>query len=158
LPTKEGRIVRLDRKDGVRFRDAVFSPDDKEVLLLSDESGEFEIHQYNSLGMDSGKQISKGGTTLRFDPLPSPDGSKIAFSDLNQHLWVLDKASGESTQVSDSQEALYGAAWSPDGKWLAYVQAASNTFLQIFLFQVEYGKRLVLTSVRSNSFIASWSP
>src|SRR5690606_9522705 len=36
LPTKEGRIVRLDRKDGVRFREAVFTPDDREVLLLSD--------------------------------------------------------------------------------------------------------------------------
>jgi tricorn protease len=158
LPSKQGRIVRLDRKDGVRFRDATFTADDKEIILFSDESGEFEIHQYSSLGMDAGKALTTDGNTLRFEPMPSPDGKSIAFYDLNQHVWILDKNTGRSVKVSDSQESVSGMSWSPDGKWLAYVQAASNSFNQIFLVEVGTQKRITLTSDRSNSFNPQWSP
>ena len=136
VPVKDGRTIRLSRKDGVRYRDAIFSPDGKSILTFSDESSEFEIHEYNSLGMDQGKQVSKNGTTLKFDMRPSPDGSKIAYRDLNETIWVMDKATGAQTKVTDSDESITSSmAWSPDGKWLAYAQAASNTFSQIHAFQ-----------------------
>ena len=158
MPVKQGRIVRLERKDGVRFRDAVFTADDNDIILFSDESGEFEVYQYNSTGMEPGKALTTDGNTIRFDPNPSPDGKKIAFYDLNQHVWVLDRSTGKSIKVSESQESVSGMSWSPDGKWLAYVQAASNSFNQIFLVQVDTHKRITLTSDRSNSFNPQWSP
>jgi len=34
------------------------------------KSSEFEIHEYNSLGMDQGKQLSKMENSLKFDMLP----------------------------------------------------------------------------------------
>jgi tricorn protease len=158
VPVKEGRTIRLSRKDGVRYRDAIFSPDGKSILTFSDESSEFEIHEYNSLGMDQGKQVSKNGTTLKFDMLPSPDGSKIAYRDLNQTIWVMDKASGSQTKVTDSDEDITSSmAWSPDGKWLAYAQAASNTFSQIHAFNIDSKKRIEMTSDRANSLSPQWS-
>jgi len=38
FPAKEGRMLRLSRKDGVRYRDAVFTTDSKDILTFSDES------------------------------------------------------------------------------------------------------------------------
>jgi len=158
VPVKDGRTIRLSRKDGVRYRDAIFSPDGKSILTFSDETSEFEIHEYNSLGMDQGKQVSKNGTTLKFDMLPSPDGSMIAYRDLNQTIWVMDKATGEQIKVTDSDEDIRSSmAWSPDGKWLAYAQAASNTFSQIHAFNIDSKKRIAMTSDRANSLSPQWS-
>lgn len=158
FPTKEGRTVRLDRKDGVRYRDATFSVDGKEIYVFSDESGEFEIHQYNALGLDQGKQITKNGNTLRFNLMPSPDGKKLAFTDLNRDLWVLDMASSKQSKASTNREGVSGAfAWSPDSKWIAFSQSASNTFNQIFAFEISSGKHIAITSDRANSIYPQWS-
>jgi tricorn protease len=108
--------------------------------------------------MDEGKQVSKNGTTLKFDMLPSPDGSKIAYRDLNSVIWVMDKASGAQIKVTTSDEDITSnMAWSPDGKWLAYVQAASNTFSQIHAFNIDSKKRIAMTSDRANSLSPQWS-
>lgn len=159
FPAKQGRQLRLSQKDGVRYRDAVFSPDGKDILTFSDESGEFEIHQYSGLGLDQGKKLTADGTTLRFGLLPSPDGKKLAYYDLNNELWIQDLASGKKVKANASDEDLSGAvAWSPDSKWLAFGQAASNTFMQLFIFNPETNRRIALTSDRTNSMNPQWSP
>jgi tricorn protease len=159
FPSKQGRSLRLSQKDGVRYRDAVFSSDNMDILTFSDESGEFEIHQYSGLGLDEGKKLTDDGTTLRFGLLPSPDGKKVAYYDLNNDLWIMELSSGKKTKASASDEDLHGAmSWSPDSKWLAYGQAASNTFTQLFIFNTETGKRIALTSDRTNSMSPRWSP
>lgn len=159
FPTKQGRQLRLSQKDGVRYRDAIFSPDGKDILTFSDESGEFEIHQYSGLGLDQGKKLTGDGTTLRFGLLPSPDAKKLAYYDLNNELWIQDIASGKKTKANASDEDLSGAmAWSPDSKWLAYGQAASNSFMQLFIFNPETGKQIPITSDRTNSMNPQWSP
>jgi tricorn protease len=159
FPAKQGRQLRLSQKDGVRYREAVFSPDGKDILTFSDESGEFEIHQYSGLGLDQGSKLTADGTTLRFGLLPSPDGKKLAFYDLDNSLWIQDLASGKKVKGNASDEDISGAmAWSPDSKWLAFGQAASNTFMQLFIFNPETGKRIPLTSDRTNSMNPQWSP
>jgi tricorn protease len=159
FPAKQGRSLRLSQKDGVRYRDAVFSPDGKEILAFSDESGEFEIHQYSGLGLDQGKKITSDGTTLRLGLLPSPDGKKLAYYDLDNTLWIQDLVSGKKTKANATDEDISGAmAWSPDSKWLAFGQASSNTFMQLFIFNPETAKRIPLTSDRTNSMNPQWSP
>ncbi|MFC3879806.1 S41 family peptidase [Algoriphagus namhaensis] len=158
FPSKQGREIRLSRKDGVRYRDAVFSAEGKEILVLSDESSEFEIHQYSSLGLDEGKQLTKDGETLRFDLLPSPDGSKLAYRDLNNQIWILDIATRKNTKVTTSDEDLTTSySWSPDSKFLAYGQAASNTFSQLFIYDLAAAKNLAVTTDRTNSLSPQWS-
>ncbi|OOG70587.1 S41 family peptidase [Algoriphagus sp. A40] len=159
FPVKQGRSLRLSQKDGVRYRDAVFSTDGKDILAFSDESGEFEIHQYSGLGLDQGKKLTDDGTTLRFGLTPSPDGKKLAFYDLDNALWIQDLASGKKTKATATDEDISGAmAWSPDSKWLAFGQAASNSFMQLFIFHAESGKRIPLTSDRTNCMNPQWSP
>ncbi len=159
FPAHQGRSLRLSQKEGVRYRDAVFSNDGEDILTLSDESGEFEIYRYSGLGLDEGEKLTEDGNTLRFGLLPSPDGKKLAYTDLNNDLWIQDLASGEKTKATATDEDIHGAmAWSPDSKWLAYGQAASNTFMQLFIFNSETGARIPLTSDRTNSGNPQWSP
>jgi Tol biopolymer transport system component len=53
-------------------------------------------------------------------PAPSPDGKRLAFSALTR-LFVMDLPGGKPTQLSAGDSREYQPAWSPDGKWLAYV-------------------------------------
>lgn len=158
FPAKEGRMLRLSRKDGVRYRDAVFTTDSKDILTFSDESGEFEIHQYSGLGLDQGKQLTDNGTTLRFNLTPSPDGKWLAWTDLNNDLWIRNLSTGKAVKANLTDEDLHGSmTWSPDSQWLAYGQAASNTFTQLFVFNPSTEKRITLTSDRTNSLNPQWS-
>jgi tricorn protease len=158
FPAKDGRMLRLSQKDGVRYRDAIFSADSKDIYSFSDESGEFEIHQYSGLGLDKGKKLSGDGETLRFGLKTSPDGKWLAWYDLKNDLWIMNVATGKKVKASANNEDISGAmAWSPDSKWLAFGQAASNTFMQLFVFNPETSKRIALTSDRTNSMSPQWS-
>ena len=52
--------------------------------------------------------------------MPSPDGSKIAFSALG-HLYVVPASGGTPVRVTKAEVREYQPAWSPDGRTIAYV-------------------------------------
>jgi Tol biopolymer transport system component len=55
------------------------------------------------------------------DAVPSPDGSRLAFTALNR-IYVMDLPSGEPRLVAASdRENYHQPVWSPDGRNLAYV-------------------------------------
>jgi tricorn protease len=157
-PVKGGRFVRATRKDSVRYRDAVFAPDGRSLLALSDESGELEWVRLPANGVGNDDALTRNGAILRFAGHPSPDGKWLAWSDNNRDLWVMNLASRETRKVSENREGIGGMSWSPDGRWLAYVMQAANSFEQIKIFSTESGGSVALTSDRTNSRSPVWDP
>jgi tricorn protease len=155
-PVKGGRFVRASIKDSVRFRDAVFAPDGRSLLALSDESGEQEWVRLPANGVGDGETLTRGNDILRFRGHPSPDGKWLAWDDNNRDLWVMDVATKAMRKVSENREGISGMSWSPDGRWLAYVMQAANSFQQIKIFSVETGRSVALTSDRTNSTSPAW--
>ena len=72
-------------------------------------------------------------------------------------MYVLDISSGVSKKISTNQEGIGDFRWSPDNKWLAFVQTAFNTMEQIKIYNVELGASFDLTTDRANSFNPRWS-
>lgn len=157
-PVGDGRLVRTSYKEGIRYRDVVFMPDGQNLLSLSDEKGELEFVTLPANGVGEEKPLTSDGTILRFQGHPSPDGEWIAYDDKNNDLWILNTESREQKKISTSQEGIADLSWSPDSKWLAYSQAAFNTFIQIHLYSMETGEQIPLTSDRVNSMSPAWSP
>ncbi len=158
VPVKQGRLVDVTRREGVRYRQAHFLPDGKALVALSDESGEVEWWRLRANGVGDGEQLTADGKVLRFDGVPSPDGSKIAYWDKNLELWILDIAAKRSTKVATSPHWGFGAvSWSPDSRFLAYGIPAPNTFTQIEIYSVADGASHELTSNRSESDSPVWS-
>lgn len=157
-PVGDGRLVRASRREGVRFRDVVFMPDGDRLLALSDETQELEFVTLPANGVGDGERLTHDGTILRFEGVPSPDGEWVAFTDNNNDLILLDVDTGNQTVVSTNREGVDDASWSPDSRWLAYAQSALNTYSQIWLYEVESGERVELTSDRVNSFAPAWHP
>ncbi|MDH3457379.1 MAG: amidohydrolase family protein [Gemmatimonadota bacterium] len=54
------------------------------------------------------------------DPVPSPDGSKLAFTALDR-LYVMDLPDGTPRRLTNQDVGEYYPTWSPDGSAIAYV-------------------------------------
>ena len=156
-PFKSGRFVSFTDKKDVRYRDAVFSHDGETIYTLSDESGEFEFVSFPSNGQGSQNKITTNGELLRYGGVPSSDGKWIAYDDIESNMYVLNISSGVSKKISTNQEGIGDFRWSPDNKWLAFVQTAFNTMTQIKIYNVEIGASFDLTTDRANSFNPRWS-
>lgn len=157
-PTKAGRFISFTEKKNVRFRDAVFSNDGKQVYTLSDETGEFEFISMPVNGLGTQRQITRDGDLLRYQGLPSPDGKWIAYDDLENNMYTLNIESGKSKKISTNQEGIGDFKWSPDSKWLAFVQVAANTMAQIKIYNIDTSNSFDLTTDRANSLNPRWSP
>ena len=156
-PVKSGRFVSFTEPGNIRYRDAVFSADGKNILVLSDESGEFEFMKIPADGIGRRQAVTENGTVLRYRGLPSPDGKWLAFRDLQNKLFVADLAAGTTREVPTNGQGIRGYSWSPDSKWLAFVQSASNTMGRIHLYQLLDGDAFPITTDRANSTSPNWS-
>ncbi|HVS12370.1 MAG TPA: S41 family peptidase [Thermoanaerobaculia bacterium] len=156
VPAKAGRTVQLERKPGVRYRDATFMPAGDQVVLLSDETGELELRLVPANGIGEGRALTDDGDILRFGAAPSPDGRFIAYADKNDDLFLLEVATGARRRLNDNREGVGGLAWSPDSKWMVWERTAPNTFRQLMLYSVDADASEALTSDRVNSVSAAW--
>ncbi len=157
-PAGPGRLVEASRRPGVRYRSARFAPDGRSLYVLSDQTGETEWWRLPGNGVGDAEQLSGGAAVIRFDGLMSPDGKLIAYGDKNQDLWLFDVARKAATKIATSAEGEFSdLAWSPDSKWLAYVEPTA-TFSRIVLRSVEQERTVAVTDDRVDSWSPEWSP
>lgn len=159
-PVKQGRFVQVTRKPGVRYRQARFLPDSDHLIALSDETGELEFWRLPANGVGTRELLTGDGRVFRFDGVPSPDGQWLAFHDKNQELWLsgIEPRTAPRRIAASPIDAFSDLAWSPDSAWLAYTEAATNTFRRIWLYRVADQTRFALTSDRVESYSPAWSP
>ena len=159
VPIGPGRTIsHTEQGDVVRYRDAVFSPDGKNIISLSDESGELEFVQFPAAGPGEVKALTKDGTPLRYQGIPSSDGKWIAYDDVENNMYVFQVSTGASQLISTNQQGIRDFSWSPDNQWLAFVQRAPNRMYQIKVYNVNDGSLFDLTTDRSNNYSVEWSP
>jgi tricorn protease len=159
VPAQQGRIVEATRDKKIRYRVGRFFPDGKTLLTLGDASGEVEFWRVPANGLGEASQLTSDGKVLRWDGIPSPDGTRVAHYDKDQQLWIYEVASKQQKQVAKSDEGGFNdVRWSPDGKWLTYTAPDTNQMTRLYLYDVENAKATAVTSDRYDSYSPEFSP
>jgi tricorn protease len=158
LPAVSGRIVKVAGNSQVRYREARYLPDGKSIVALSTETGETEFWRFPASGVGSAEPLTGDAKVLRWEGIPSPDGHWLASHDKDHQLWLHDMRTKQTKRIAQSMvDDFSDLRWSPDSQWLAYVEAANNTFSQIKVLNATTGAIEPLTSDRYNSGSPTWS-
>jgi len=154
-----------------------FSPDGKQITFLSDRNGPYEIFIMNSDGSNV-RQITRSIPGVHF-PSFSSDGSKLIFNciqegkrilmilgdkiafDLieegNQGIYVANTDGGGFMRLTENAKDDFYPAWSPDGKYIAYI-AGRNRNLDICVMKADGSDKRYLTSHEALDEFPSWGP
>lgn len=158
IPAKPGRIIQIASESGVRYRNARFMPDGKSIVALSTSTGETEFWSFPWNGVGKPAELTSGAHVLRTDGVPSPDGQWLANTDKNHKLWLYNFKTKENKLIGQSMNGGYeDLSWSPDSRWLAFVETADNQFDQIKILDTTTGDIHTITSDRYNSGETAWS-
>jgi len=107
-----------------------WSPDGSRIAFTSNRAGDVAIYVMNADG--SGATRLSGNGVIDRHPAWSPDGSRLAFSrlawcyeglcDYDLYVMAADGSAGTQLLTWESYDTTSrtDAAWSPDGRWVAY--------------------------------------
>ncbi|MCW3096746.1 MAG: Tricorn protease [Chthonomonadaceae bacterium] len=116
---KGGEAKRLT-DNPTRDGDMAWSPDGKALVYASNRDGGFHLYTVNVATKET-HQLTKGSATDT-NPFYSPDGKWIAFRRGPKTGLSLIKPDGTGEQVVVKGPDVNEFHWSPDSKWLTYMQ------------------------------------
>jgi tricorn protease len=160
--TDGGDAARVSNSAAEEYQIA-WAPDSRRIVYVSDRDGVPHLFLYD-FSTSSETQLTRDAgddSTPRF----SPDGKSLAFIRGAKELRVMDVATKTErvvkTAIFERPPIMSDRpfAWSPDGKWLAYVPVGENQFKNVNVVSVDgasSGSASYLANVFSNS--VSWSP
>ena len=159
VPAEKGNTRNLTNTSGAHERGAAWSPDGKWIAYVSDQTGEDEIWRVPQDGKGPAERLTSDGHCWRFYPAWSPDSKKIAFADKDLKLFVLDVASKNLTLADQAKYAeINWYAWSPDSRWIAYHKQDLQQLHQVYLYSLESGKAIRVTSEMNDSHEPVFDP
>jgi Tol biopolymer transport system component len=136
-----------------RDRGPHFSPDGKQVAFYSDRVGKFEMWMINTDGSGL-RQITQSTRQAVYNPAWSPDGTRLAYSNMGgpASILALDKPWAQQTpqvlpSMSNPELRFVPWSWSSDGRKLAGWEARTGEQLGIVLYSLASQQYEKLTDV-----------
>lgn len=138
VPASSGPTRNLTGTPGVHERNAKWSPDGRWISYVSDATGEDEIWIAPQDGKGPAVQLTRDGDNYKYQPVWSPDSTKILWSDRAQRLRYVDVDTKAVTEVAEAATfEISNYAWSPDSRWIAYVKPEDQGQGRLFLYSLE---------------------
>src|SRR5258708_3107630 len=109
-----------------------------------------------------------------FNPKISPDGKRVVYelqkanweeNAFERNLWIVDVASGESQALTSAKKSSTNAAWSSDGKWIAFLSDRPGQIKdtpegkkQLYVISADGGEAQQLTKTENDVDAFDWAP
>ncbi len=85
----------------------------------------------------------------------SPDGRSLLTAG-GGDITTLDLDGKVIERISEDGAFLFGAAWSPDGDWIAYSRAVSGPFADVYVSRPDGSERYQVTDTEENEIQIDW--
>ena len=158
-PIEKGPTRNLTASSGAHDKWASWSPDGKRIAFISDRDGEEEIYVGEQNGSGEAEQLTEGGRAMRYRPRWSPDSDKIAFSDKDGHIYIVDVATKDVVDVANEKHGqVSDYRWSPRGGYLAFSLTDDTRFGSIYVWSATDGVTRRVTGEYFNEFMPAWGP
>ncbi|WP_010218665.1 S41 family peptidase [Sphingomonas sp. PAMC 26621] len=140
-----------------------FSPDGHNIAYTSDGSGE---NQLMVRPVDNGRarQLTHFSSGYLYMPVWSPDGRWIVIPDGTHRLWLVavdgsqqPKAVAEDREHFMHETDQQDAAFSADGRWLAYSVARPTRMRELHLYEIVTGRDTTLSAPDESDYRAAFS-
>lgn len=160
VPAKNGEIRNLSRSADAREHSLTLAPDGKQVLYLSDATGEYEFWVRAADGSGSARQVTRDGDVWRFAPVFAHGGERFAYADKKLRLRVVELDSGRTREIDQIRAGneITDYVFSPDGNVLAYTLTDPNGLTGIWAFDLRDGRKLRLTSPQFGAASPAFDP
>ncbi|MGC9077791.1 MAG: S41 family peptidase [Candidatus Kapaibacteriota bacterium] len=154
VPAEKGLTKNITNTPNIHDRNPVWSPDGKWIAYISDKSGETEVYIVKPDGTGE-VQLTNNANTYRYFLKWSPDSKKLLCTDKNMELYIIDIETKKITPIRKSKVwEITDFTWSPDSRWVAFVDYLETEFPVIYIYSIETGKTQQVTS----EFFASYAP
>jgi dipeptidyl aminopeptidase/acylaminoacyl peptidase len=145
-----------------------WSPDGADIAFLSDRhvppAPEFQWHLFSAKIGESGAVLVSSAEVRGFDWAPdarrliTTQGEESSFNDaVFSNLYLLDRATGVSTRLSQQDNVDTGAIWSPDGTRLAFTSIRDGN-IEMYVMNDDGSRVQRLTNDPAEDWVGAWSP
>jgi len=109
-----------------------------------------------------------------FNPKISPDGKRVVYevqktnweeNAFERNLWIVDAATSDSQALTSAKKSSTNAAWSPDGKWIAFlsdrpaqIKETPEGKKQLYVISAYGGEAQQLTKTENDVNRFEWAP
>lgn len=140
-----------------------WTPDGRAILYCTDDDlhppqkNDAEIYRFD---LDSGRIATVVSGGVNTYPVPSPDGSRIAFRKMigtNSEIFVADIDGGHLRNLTNNPTFDGWPAWSPDGKRIAFA-ANRNGVYQVFVMNADGSDVRLVANTEGRATAPKWSP
>ncbi len=161
FPVEHGDPRNLTQSGGAADRAPIWSPKGDQIAWFSDEGGNgYALHLTNQDGLSEAKTLSIGASKMAWNPVWSPDGKYIAFTDDDVRIRIIELSNGNlmtiDTGGNNLDRSRTGLAWAPDSKKIAYVKSGNNHFRNIMIHDMDTKQSQQLTNPFADAFAPAW--
>ena len=155
------RRVELDIPVEARARSAVVGPDGEWVYLVLDQDRFGEVWRYPADGLGEPEQLTEDSDSHIWRVVPSPDGSRVLFTDKRKRLWSVDLKTRLrgllETAVTAEDDPFGGFSWTSGGRYVAYATHDERSIRRVALRDLETGRRELVTGGKYESYAPAFS-
>jgi tricorn protease len=159
MPLFDGAAIRHGAGSRVRSRLTQWLADGERLVSVSDINGYEQIALYRADALTEPKLVTSGDIGRITDMVTSPIDDVVAFANHRHELCVFDLDDGK-VRVLDScpSHRIEGLAFSPDGRYLAYVWSPALATSIIRIVKIRSGKIHDVTSPLRTDQSPAWDP
>ena len=160
VPVENGSTRNLTQSSDVADRAPLWSPQGDKVAWFTDEGDGYRLRIENQDGSGEARLLELGESKMAWEPVWSPDASRIAFVDDDVRIRVIELESGDIQTVDvggvNIERGSMEVSWSPDSKWLAYAKTYPNNLRRIVAWSATDAKAYALTDSMADAISPAW--